>query len=159
MNVEKLKKLSEFLSTKVPKEQFDLRIWGKENGLFCGCAIGWAAKEGIFDDLVLSGMKLIKLNRGDNTKYCFSLVGGFIGICKCFDLSLDEANHLFEWSYYSEDPSPVDVAIRIDEFLEGCLSLTMEEIESRMMLIEKNARVRRTEEEFLSKEIWDNIIV
>jgi hypothetical protein len=121
-NANELEQLAEGLLL-VPAEKFNLGYWGqgqldrrsktKFNCDFAGCAMGWMGKL----------VPHTKLKFGDG--YCPFLtvederVSGYEAIARYFDISVNEANYLFNPLCYKREDirNPVAVANRIKELL------------------------------------------
>ncbi len=117
MKIEKLRKLQHALRTQVPDEQFDMTIWCKQNGLFCGCAMGWAAKLRLFDDVYLPKHYSTYGNEfGFDTTYGN---GGHYAIELIFDLNRNQVQSIFYSESYRKNPTPNQVADRIEEVING----------------------------------------
>ena len=117
MKIEKLRILQDALRTQVPKKQFDITIWAKQNGLFCGCAMGWAAKLGLFDDVYLP-----KHYPNYGIEFGFDTIygnGAHYTILLVFDLNSDQVDLIFFSESYGKNPTPNQVADRIEEVING----------------------------------------
>ncbi len=104
-------------SDQVPEDQFNMNVWGKENGLFCGCAIGWGVKLGILKDITFKSHSY-KLNEKElDYKLNHSLVGYDIP-SKIFNISYNEACDLFHPHYY-DNRNKQNVVDRIRKFVKN----------------------------------------
>lgn len=136
MKKDLLKRLAKGL-LKVPKEKFQMEMWGKgtlnvkSRGFKCeyaGCAIGWAPKilkddcpikmvPHMFDpDLLMPVAKSAKVKKHS----------GFLGcqyrrVALAFGLTVDETEYLFNPDAYSGRVSPKEVSNRILHFLKNGL--------------------------------------
>ena len=104
-------------SDQVPEEQFNMRIWGKENGIFCGCAIGWGIKLGILKDVKLIENLLPPHNKLLSYKLDELLISYEI-TAKIFNITYDDACYLFHPAKYYNSTKQT-VVDRIREFVKG----------------------------------------
>lgn len=104
----RLSLLADFLEN-LPEERFNLKNWASSNFKpnECGttaCACGWATT--IFDDLELVN-HLIRYKGYDS----------WFAVSDFFELSITEAEELFNPDHYYEKATPKMVATKIREFL------------------------------------------
>lgn len=111
MNKPLLKSLADYLEAEnIPEEQFDMNHWGIENGVFCGCAIGWGMKGGILKDVYIDGNLFYK------NRECMD----WDVPSEIFNIRLEDAEYLFgSERYYSYDITKEEVVNRIREFING----------------------------------------
>lgn len=124
MDVDALRRMVDGLrALDVPSDKFDLLEWE------CGtsaCAIGWAIKRGFAP----VDLKLAIQYRGDGDliyPYWGNPAGidagltptGFAAVARAFDISVDDAWFLFSHETYMDRAGPLDVAARIDRYLNG----------------------------------------
>ena len=131
MNKERLAILANHLRTKVPMDAFDLSIWGRKADEhscgFAGCAVGWAVHDNLFPDLVAkvgsaatpisSNYPLAKRAPRTLDELLDTGEDAWVSVCKTFDLSKEQAHHLFSIKQYPKSPSVCEVADRITAFV------------------------------------------
>ena len=110
---ERLSLLAQFLKL-VPRFRFRLEGWSDWdfNSDSCNtsaCACGWAT-------LIFQEFKLEKLPYATNLKYSDDI--GWFAVESFFDLTQTHSYYLFSMYSYNDDPTPTDVAERIEKFLE-----------------------------------------
>jgi hypothetical protein len=123
MNVERLKKLADFLDN-VPPEKFDMACWSngeKPKPLdhpckTVACAVGWATAlfhdegfvlENVVVDAYSGTMRLVPFYRYSE---------GWLAVTEFFELSPSDAAFLFRAPYH-HSPGPREVAERIRTFI------------------------------------------
>lgn len=130
VGLNRLLKLAEFLETKVPRKQFDMRnwvgaSWKGEKNLSCGttaCAMGWATTIPSFRRL---GLRLnregeVRLDPDDSV-----LEDGFEAAERLFSITGFEAYELFSFvdpDGYERKETPKQVAKRIRDFCKRKIS-------------------------------------
>lgn len=107
----RLLKLADFLETKVPARRFHLRNWADDDFApdHCGtvaCACGWGTA---IPSLFRAGLRLDR--HGD-------LQGDWDTVESVFRLEGDDAEYLFAYWCYSNNPTPKQVAKRIRSFVK-----------------------------------------
>jgi hypothetical protein len=120
MNKERLLKLAEHLETKVPPKQFNMDIWGRHNGVFCGCAIGWAAQSTYFKRLGFS-LKYYGDGTAEETptySSCGEIVESVMAGRSLFDLNQDDFENLFKRPM-GDKRTPKQVAKDIRNFVKS----------------------------------------
>ena len=123
----KLYKLADYLDT-VPSTRFDMASWGYEKNPgwfsrtfrgaecgFAGCAMGWAAHSGLFENLTMSGSHEYDictpvLWMGESAYY-----QGFEAAEVLFNIEPHVAHRFFSAFCY-QNPTPRDVADRIRNY-------------------------------------------
>lgn len=123
MNKRKLNKLATFLRT-VPRKKFNMESWAKTPDVCstAGCAAGWAT---VCFKRWKNPLTLVM----EKEKYCELYCGeaeGFRAAAKFFEISLAEADYLFDPYEYREqhtnvlisDITPKLVAKRIEKFVK-----------------------------------------
>ena len=125
VEIEKMRKLAEFLET-VPPEDFDLSEWVEREqrdpksilfGLvilrracgFAGCAMGWAAHSGIFPGLRLTS---------DGESITYAGLVGFEAVERLFGIGKNQSCFLFHSFRYEGHADPGHVAKRLRRFAE-----------------------------------------
>lgn len=109
MNKDLLRNLADYLEAEdIPEDQFDMEQWGKENGVFCGCAIGWGIKGEILKGAYIDVRLFYK--DGDYTEWD--------AVSEIFDIIIPDAELLFHSESY-DNPTKEEVVARIREFING----------------------------------------
>lgn len=117
---DRLLQLATHLETKVPKSRFDLSRWGSgEHGCgFAGCAMGWAAHDGLF------GLSYNRFSSGSSVRHKASGRSGFGAACEVFGISHVDARVLFHSLSYGSAhaaqtyaPTTCEVAAKIRRFV------------------------------------------
>lgn len=121
MNKERLLILADFLSEKVPSEQFLLDVWVADDGE-CGtvaCACGWAAR---IPEFAALGFRLHDREIVDGVFDAWPAFGdkeGWDAVEAFFDLIWEEAHYLFASHMYPCNARDTkDVVARIRKFYE-----------------------------------------
>ena len=120
MKISRLNRLIEILE-KVPEELFDMTIWAtRRNGMFAGCACGWASQSPEFQKDGLS----FEIGDCGMVSYNDILTGkvkGTYGMANFFEIDYATADRLFESDFYNapEKITPADVIARIRELLNS----------------------------------------
>ncbi len=110
MNKDLLRNLADYLEAEdIPEDQFDMKQWGKENGVFCGCAIGWGIKGGILKDAHINVNLFYK-----NEDYV-----DWGAVSEIFDIIIPDGEYLFSSENYVCPINKQKVVNRIREFING----------------------------------------
>lgn len=101
----------------VPDEQFNIHVWYKKEGdKAIGCPVGWAS----FHPSFIKAGLLLKLTACGKAYYPeYKWKYGFKAVCELFNLTREEAQHLFDEEFYKlqEHTTKQEVISRIKEFL------------------------------------------
>ena len=101
----------------IPDEQFNIHVWYKKEGnKAIGCPVGWAS----FHPSFIEAGLLIKLTASGNAYYPkYKWKYGFAAVCELFNLTREEADHLFNADFYrlKGRTTKQEVISRIKEFL------------------------------------------
>ncbi len=110
MNRHRLEVLSKFLRT-LPVKKFDIETWRSDCGT-TACAIGWACTIPEFQE---AGLEI------DEPYEMPSFMGAFHypAVAKFFDIKTEMSKILFSPVFYAANPTPSDVADKIDTLLAG----------------------------------------
>lgn len=113
--------LVEFLRHKVKPERFDYTRWASRGfgPRKCGttaCAAGWATVIPEFRDM---GLRLYEGTSACQMGIEFDGLIGLGALAKCFGLGVYEVVRLFSPTDEHDKPEPVDVAWKIEKFVQG----------------------------------------